>query len=137
VIVDSSAIIAILRREPTHGAVLEALARASSSSMSAVTVVEVAVVLERLRDPVLSREADEVLALLDVAVVPFDEAQARIAQGAYRDFGRGSGHPARLNFGDVCSYALATVRREPLLFVGDDFTHTDVQPALRADPPPP
>ena len=62
-------------------------------------------------------------------IEPVTEAQARIAREAYRDFGRGSGHPARLNFGDCFAYALAKAMNEPLLFKGDDFTHTDLTPA--------
>ena len=62
---------------------------------------------------------------------PENEAQAGIAREAYRDFGRGSGHPARLNFGDCFAYALAGVRREPLLFKGHDFAHTDIASALK------
>jgi len=62
--------------------------------------------------------------------LPVTEAQARIAREAYRDFGRGSGHPARLNFGDCFAYALAKAMNEPLLFKGDDFTRTDITSAL-------
>ena len=65
-----------------------------------------------------------------MAVESVTEAQARIARQAYHDFGKGSGHPARLNFGDCFAYALAKVKREPMLFKGDDFSHTDVTPAL-------
>jgi ribonuclease VapC len=64
-----------------------------------------------------------------VSIEPVTTAQARIARDAYRDFGRGSGHPAQLNFGDCFAYALATETGEPLLFKGDDFGHTDVLPA--------
>jgi ribonuclease VapC len=62
--------------------------------------------------------------------VPFDPAQAQIARDAYRDFGKGSGHPAQLNLGDCFSYALAAHLGEPLLFVGNDFSKTDIQAAL-------
>ena len=65
-----------------------------------------------------------------IEVVPVTDEQARIARQAYRDYGRGSGHPANLNFGDCFSYALAAERREPLLYVGDDFGHTDIRSAL-------
>ena len=64
-------------------------------------------------------------------IEPVTEAQARIAREAYRDYGRGSGHPARLNFGDCFAYALARATGEPLLFKGSDFIHTDIEPALR------
>ncbi|MEZ5088710.1 MAG: type II toxin-antitoxin system VapC family toxin [Micropruina sp.] len=65
--------------------------------------------------------------------MPVTEEQVRAARQAFRDYGRGSGHAARLNLGDCFSYALASVRRQPLLFVGDDFARTDLAPALRGD----
>jgi len=65
-----------------------------------------------------------------VVIEPVSEAQARIARQAYNDFGKGSGHPAKLNFGDCFVYALAETKREPLLFKGEDFSHTDVTIAL-------
>jgi ribonuclease VapC len=67
---------------------------------------------------------------MEIEVVPVSVEQARIARAAYRDFGRGSGHPAGLNFGDCFAYALAIDRDETLLFKGDDFSHTDVRSAL-------
>ena len=70
------------------------------------------------------------LAEFGVETIAFDAEQARLASDAYRDYGRGSGHPANLNLGDCYSYALAAQRNEPLLFVGDDFTHTDLESAL-------
>ena len=79
----------------------------------------------------LPRRVDVLLAKFGIQVIPFDENQARLARAAYRDYGRGSGRPAHLNMGDCFSYALAAVTGEPLLFVGDDFTHTDLTPGLR------
>ena len=73
---------------------------------------------------------DELIADNGIEVVAFTAEQAKIARQAYRDYGRGSGHPANLNFGDCFSYALAAERREPLLFVGDDFGHTDIRSAV-------
>jgi ribonuclease VapC len=73
---------------------------------------------------------DRLLRAYEIQIVPFDEEQARVAAQAYRDYGRGSGHPAGLNLGDTYSYALAHVTGEPLLFVGDDFVHTDIRPVL-------
>ncbi len=67
---------------------------------------------------------------MPVHIEPVTETQARIARDAYREFGRGSGHPARLNFGDCFAYALAVERDEPLLYQGNDFGHTDVRNAL-------
>ena len=65
------------------------------------------------------------------AIEPVTQVQARVAREAYRDFGRGSGHPARLDFGECFAYALARTSGEPLLFKGDDFVHTDIAPAVR------
>jgi ribonuclease VapC len=78
----------------------------------------------------VSRRLDELLAAADIVIEPMTVEQARIARDAYRDFGKGSGHPARLNLGDCFAYALAIEMGEPLLFLGDDFRATDVTPAL-------
>lgn len=91
--------------------------------------MEAAVVVDSNRDPVLSRRFDELLAAARVAVEPVTSRQAGIARQAYRDYGKGSGHPAGLNFGDCFSYALAVDTGQPLLFTGDDFTRTDVASA--------
>lgn len=124
-IVDSSALIAILRREPEALFCAEAIATASASRISAATFVEVAAVIDSSRDPVASRRFDDLLAEASISIEPVTEAQARIARDAYRDFGKGSGHPARLNFGDCFAYVLSKLSGEPLLFKGDDFHHTD------------
>jgi ribonuclease VapC len=129
VIIDTSALLAILRDEPEAAAYAEAIQRASSRRLSAVSFVETAAVIDGSRDPVASRGYDDLLREAQVAIDPVTEAQARIARDAYRDFGQGSGHPAKLNFGDCFSYALAKVTGEPLLFKGKDFVHTDVKPA--------
>lgn len=131
-IVDTSALVAILLDEPGADRLYDAILDHADGRprLSAPTLVELGVVIDGRRDPALSRNLDEVLHRLEVEVVPFDADQARVARQAYRDFGKGSGHPARLNLGDCFSYALASVRREPLLFVGDDFTHTDVRSVL-------
>lgn len=104
-IVDTSALIAILR----------------------AAFVETGAVIDSARDPIVSRQLDALIAAAGVVIEPVTETQARTAREAYRDFGKGSGHPAGLNFGDCFSYALAKVMNEPLLFKGDDFVHTDVQ----------
>ena len=133
-IIDSSAVVAVVQDEPAGPAVLAALRAArrsgSPAALSSATFVELGVVVDGRRNPVLSRRVDDLLRDAAVDVVPFDADQARVARQAYRDYGRGSGHAARLNLGDCFSYALASVRREPLLFVGDDFTHTDVRSVL-------
>ncbi|MDQ1247382.1 MAG: ribonuclease VapC [Actinomycetota bacterium] len=94
--------------------------------ISAVSHVEAAAAVDRLGDPVLSRRLDELLDLPSIAIEPFDGERAMRARAAYRDFGRGSGHRARLSFGDCCAHALATSQGEPLLFKGDDFAYTVV-----------
>ena len=109
---------------------LEVLSAATLVSMSAATYLEAAIVIDGRRDPVLSRRYDELLTGLQVEIVDVTAAQARRAREAYRDYGRGSSSPARLNFGDCFSYALATARGESLLFKGDEFGHTDVRRAL-------
>jgi ribonuclease VapC len=131
VIIDSSALIAILRDEAEAPAFARAIAAAAHRHISAANFVEAAIVIDGSRDPVASRRFDDLLREAQIVVEPVTEIQARIAREAYRDFGRGSGHPARLNFGDCFAYALAKTTGEPLLFKGDDFPHTDIAPALR------
>jgi ribonuclease VapC len=130
VIVDTSAIIAILRAEPEAQACADAIESASVRRLSAVSYVEAGAVIDRADDPIASRRVDELLATAGMGIEPVTANQARIAREAYRDFGKGSGHAAGLNFGDCFSYALAKAMREPLLFKGDDFQHTDITSAL-------
>jgi len=129
-IVDSSAVVGILNGEPDAEALSDALVSARNRRMSAATLVELSVVIDGKRDPVRSARLDELLSRSDVEIVDVTAEQAHIARAAYRDFGRGSGHPARLNFGDCFSYALARATGEPLLFKGDDFVHTDLTPGV-------
>lgn len=82
--------------------------------------------IDASRDPIASRRFDELTKEAQISIESVTEAQAQAAREAYRDFGRGSGHPAKLNFGDCFAYALAKSTGEPLLFKGDDFVHTDV-----------
>src|SRR5262252_5399751 len=125
-IVDTSALIAILRDERDAMAYARAIANAAIRRISAATYVETAAVIDASRDPIASRRFDDLLHEAQFAIESVTEVQARIAREAYRDFGRGSGHPARLNFGDCFSYALSKAMNEPLLFKGDDFTRTDI-----------
>lgn len=129
-IVDTSAVVAILRDEPDATAHADAIERAMRRRMSAASYVEVGAVIDRAGDPVASRRVDQLLAAAGIEIEPVTVEQAQIAREAYRDFGKGSGHPAGLNYGDCFSYALAKVTGEPLLFKGDDFGRTDVEPAL-------
>ncbi|HVC83536.1 MAG TPA: type II toxin-antitoxin system VapC family toxin [Chloroflexota bacterium] len=128
-ILDSSALIAILRAEPEASIMAQALAEAVDRRLSAANFVEVGAVIDRGGDPVASRRFDDLLRTARITIVPVTETQARLARQAYRDFGKGSGHPAQLNFGDCFAYALARDLNEPLLFLGRDFVHTDITPA--------
>jgi ribonuclease VapC len=130
VIVDSSALIAMLKWEPETQRLTEALFGPEPALLSAANYLETSIVVDRSRDPRLSRQFDVLLREAAIEIVPVTVEQARIARAAYRDFGKGSGHPAGLNFGDCFAYALATDRNESLLYKGDDFVHTDVRSAL-------
>jgi ribonuclease VapC len=129
-IVDTSAIVAILKDEPEGIALSKALDRADYAGISAASYLETAIVIGKYRDPVLNAELDEFLQDAEIVIEPVTEEQVKIARQAFRDYGRGSGHPANLNFGDCFSYALARAKREPLLFKGDDFGQTDLRSAL-------
>ena len=124
-IVDKSALIAILREESDAAELSVAIEAAEIRRISAATYVEAAVVTDGNRDPVLSRRFESFLQEALIHVEPFTLEQARIACEAYRDFGKGR-HRAGLNFGDCFAYALAKKKGEPLLFKGDDFRKTDV-----------
>jgi ribonuclease VapC len=128
-IVDSSAVVAICTNEPEAADLLTTARSADHLQMSAPTLVETAVVIDQRSRRVASRRLNNLLGALAVRIAPFTEAQAGIARQAYREYGRGSGHPARLNLGDCFSYALAIDVDEPLLYKGDDFRHTDVRSA--------
>lgn len=134
-IVDSSALVAVLRDESDAPAYAEVLGSAEPLLMSAVSWTEAAVVVDGARDPAASRRFDRLVDLAGFTVVPVNPAQASLARQAYRDFGRGSGSRARLNFGDCFAYALASETGEPLLFKGEDFIHTDLE-AMPSGPPP-
>jgi ribonuclease VapC len=131
VIVDTSALIAILRNEPESEDLARAIHRATTKRLSAASFVEASAVIDGECDPVASRRFDELLRILGIVIEPVTESQARIAREAYRDFGKGRGHKAKLNFGDCFSYALARSMGEPLLFKGNDFIHTDITAAVR------
>lgn len=131
-IVDSSAIMAILNDEPESRPFAMALASATNARMSAGTLVELSIVVDGRRDPVRTAWLDPFLAQSRIEIVDVTAEQAKFARDAHRDYGRGSGHPAQLNFGDCFSYALARATGEPLLFKGDDFGHTDLTSAVRA-----
>ena len=129
-IIDSSALVAILRREEDADLYSIALAESTENAVSAATLVETGIVLVRAQSPEFEAQLDELLADNDVERVAFTAHHANIALQAHRMFGRGSGHSARLNFGDCMAYALARATGRPLLFKGNDFTKTDIRAAL-------
>ena len=128
--IDTSAFIAVLRGEADSDAYLVALNAAEAVQLSAATYVEAGIVVDNTKDPVISGRFDQLLAELDAEIRDVTARQARLARDAYRSYGKGSGHPARLNYGDCFAYALATETRTPLLFKGADFSHTGVASVL-------
>ncbi len=127
-ILDSSALMAIVNLAPRSDRVLRSAAHASCR-MSVATWLEVGIVADA-RSAAHGERLDRVIGTLEVELEPVSARQAEVARLAYRRYGRGSGSPARLNYGDCFAYALSVVAGEPLLFVGDDFRHTDVAAAL-------
>ena len=127
-ILDSSAIVAILRAEPDASVLAKAIILVETRHVSAVNYVEAAVVIDSGKDAVASRRFDEFFRVSRIAVEAVTPRQAEIARQAYRDFGKGR-HKAGLNFGDCFAYALAKEMDEPLLFKGRDFRYTDVESA--------
>jgi ribonuclease VapC len=130
VVIDSSAVVAVLFDEPEARSFLFRIAEAEVCRLSAASMVEIGIVLRRGDAGGQRRRAfDEMLRLFSIRVEPVTEAQARAAVDAFERFGKGTGHPAGLNFGDCFSYALAQAVDEPLLFKGDDFSRTDIAAA--------
>jgi ribonuclease VapC len=130
VIVDTSAVVAIVLQEAGAETLKDALVRSTNTRISAATYVELCAVMNRRDRPEINRKVDRLLDVFGIEIEPLDANQARVAAQAYRDYGRGSGHPARLNLGDSYSYALAAVTGEPLLYRGEDFLHTDLRSAV-------
>ena len=128
-IVDTSALMAVLLFEPDRLEYFDAMRLTVDLRLSAGNFVELATVSTRGHAGRLNGAIDHLLGLLKVRIEPFTAEQAAIARQAYRTFGKGTGHPARLNFGDCFAYALAMETGKPLLFKGDDFIHTYVHRA--------
>jgi ribonuclease VapC len=127
-ILDTSAIIAILRNEAEAARFAQLIATADPRRLSVANYLEAAIVIDASRDPIASRRFDDLLREAGIVLEAITEEQAKLARAVYRDFGRGRGHPARLNFGDCFAYALATVTGEPLLYKGDDFARAGLDP---------
>ena len=130
-IVDTSALIAILKNEPEAEAFSNAIEAAKFVRISAASYLESRIVVGQYKDPILSARLEEILDNPGLQIEPVTTAQAKIAWEAYRDYGKASGHPANLNFGDCFTYALARDKREPLLYKGDNFVHTDLRSVLQ------
>ena len=127
-IVDTSAVLAILFHEPDAERFASAITTASSRGMSAATLLETTIVLESRSGAAAGYELDSFLQEAEIELEPVTPDQAQAARRAWRRFGKGN-HPAGLNFGDCFAYALAEATREPLLFKGGDFDLTDVEVA--------
>jgi ribonuclease VapC len=131
IVVDSSAIMAILKREEDARQIAQRLSNAQAKFISAATYMECGtVVVGRYGSEGLSVMQDFIQAL-KLEIIALTSDQANMGIDAYARYGRGSGHRAGLNMGDCFSYALAKTRNLPLLFKGDDFSHTDIEPALK------
>lgn len=127
-IVDSSAVVAILNREPDAGRYENAVATAPNCRMSVINMLEVAIVVEARGGAAAGHELDAFLSRAGITLMPVMTEHVEAARHAWRRFGKGN-HRAALNLGDCFAYALAKTTGEPLLFKGKDFTHTDVEPA--------
>jgi ribonuclease VapC len=129
IVIDSSALVAILRDEPERRLLIDTIVDHGEPCISAATYVEASMVMELRLGDRGGREIDTLIEDVGIAIVPFDQAQAKVAREAFRRFGKGR-HRAALNLGDCFAYALANTLSAPLLFKGDDFTLTDVGRAL-------
>ena len=130
-VIDTSALLAILQDEPERRRFNESIEAADSRVMSVATFVEISIVLESRHGAEGLRDLDQFVDRAGIELAPVDVEQANVARAAFSRFGKGR-HPAALNHGDCFSYALARVLGEPLLFKGDDFSKTDVVNALTA-----
>jgi ribonuclease VapC len=125
-VVDTSALLAVLFDEPEAEDLARAMARAEVSRMSAANLLEAGIVADCQTDARTGRQLDALVANFQLRIEPVTEEQVGIARQAYLDYGRGN-HPAKLNFGDCFAYALAKSSGEPLLFKGNDFEQTDIE----------
>lgn len=125
-IIDTSALIAILLGEPEAELFAHAIAGAPQRLVSAFTALETGIVIEAKKGDLGGRELDLLIHQAKIEIVPLTAEQLEIARSAWRKYGKGR-HPAGLNIGDCCSYALAKTAGEPLLFKGGDFSQTDIE----------
>ncbi len=129
-IIDTSAVLAMVLDEPKSERIRLLIRDTPTAHMSAGTLLELRIVVLRKFDRERSERVSELVSRFGIIIVPVTEKHAILAAEAYASFGKGQSHPAQLNFGDCFSYALAKQRGSPLLFVGDDFSRTDLTPAL-------
>jgi len=137
IVIDTSAVVAIFRQESDAARHADRISDDADPVMSAASLVEASIVLRGLKIGAPARAErwlDEFIEAGGIRVEAVTAEQARLARSAYARFGRGTGHGAALNYGDCFSYALARSLNVPLLFKGDDFTRTDIEPALRPSP---
>lgn len=130
-VVDTSALVAILNQEPEARDFATACHDAETLMISAGTLHEANCVMVRSNIDEGTTRLDALVRRLDLTIAAFDAEQLEASRAAYMLYGRGTGHPALLNMGDCFAYALAKTRRLPLLFKGNDFVHTDIEPALK------
>jgi len=128
--VDTSALVAIAFGEPDAQRLVAILHADPTPRISAANMLETYVVIDGRRGAQAATVIEESVTPIGLIIEPVTEAHVDIARNAYRRFGKGSGHPAQLNYGDCFAYSLARFLDEPLLFVGNDFSHTDITPAL-------
>ena len=130
-VVDTSVLIALLKDEDDASALAQCMATAPARYVSAGSMLECGIVIGAFYGDFGLEAMRKLESSLQLETVPFDADQSRTGYEAFRRYGRGSKHPAKLNFGDCFAYALAKTRNLPLLFKGDDFIHTDIVPALK------
>jgi ribonuclease VapC len=128
-VIDTSAVVAVLLGEPQAEQITALIEAADLRLMSAASLLEAAMVVEHRKGDVGGRELDLFLYRSEIEIVPVDQNQVEVARGGWRRFGKDRNR-AGLNYGDCFAYALAKSRQLPLLFIGRDFTLTDIEPAL-------
>jgi ribonuclease VapC len=125
-VIDTSAVLAWLKQERERDRIVAALEAHPVCRISAVSLLEAHIVVRAREHPTMLGKLQRFLDEIGAVVMPFDEHQARLADAAFQRYGKGQGHPAQLNLGDCAVYALAKAVGEPVLFVGDDFSQTDI-----------
>ena len=128
-VVDTSALIAILFGEPETESFVQALVNDPKKMISAFNILESAIVVEAKKGEAGGRELDLLVHRARIEIIPLNGDQVELALAAWRKYGKGN-HPAGLNIGDCCAYALAKYSGEPLLFKGRDFSQTDIRPVI-------